>query len=470
MKFFIAPERSLGNLSAEVAAKLIATAADVVLIVDSDGVVRDGAFGDPNLDSEVGAPWLGRPWRDTVTSESVGKVDDLLREASSSAGVKWRQINQLTDRAQELPVLFTVMPVNADGRVVALGRDLRQISNMQQRLLDVQQSMERDYARLRHMETRYRLLFERTSDAVVVVDAMTYRMLEVNPAAASMLVNGTTELLGRSFVDVIDTDDQAAVAALLAGVNATGRESECEAHLHRPDSAFTLAASLFRQENVSLLLLRLRPHGAEMSPAAVSFGADTLGALVDRMPDGFVVTDTHGVILSANSAFLDLVQLASQEQARGESLDNWLGRPGVDLNVLLANLRQHGAVRLFQTTLRVEYGGNLDIEVSAADDESGARFAFAIRNVGRRMSGEARPGKTLPRSVDQLTELVGRVPLKDLVRETTDVIERLCIEAALELTKGNRASAAEILGLSRQSLYVKLRRYGLSDPDADDET
>ena len=55
----------------------------------------------------------------------------------------------------------------------------------------------------------------------------------------------------------------------------------------------------------------------------------------------------------------------------------------------------------------------------------------------------------------------------ELVRETTDVIERLCIEAALELTGDNRASAAEMLGLSRQSLYSKLRRFGLGQRDAD---
>ena len=47
------------------------------------------------------------------------------------------------------------------------------------------------------------------------------------------------------------------------------------------------------------------------------------------------------------------------------------------------------------------------------------------------------------------------------MRESTDVIEALCIEAALELTHDNRASAAELLGLSRQSLYAKLRRYGI---------
>jgi DNA-binding NtrC family response regulator len=86
-----------------------------------------------------------------------------------------------------------------------------------------------------------------------------------------------------------------------------------------------------------------------------------------------------------------------------------------------------------------------------------------VRDVGSRLGVAQRTAPPLSRSVEQLTELVGRVPLKGIVRETSDIIERLCIEAALELTQDNRASAAEMLGLSRQSLYVKLRRYGLGD-------
>jgi DNA-binding NtrC family response regulator len=86
-----------------------------------------------------------------------------------------------------------------------------------------------------------------------------------------------------------------------------------------------------------------------------------------------------------------------------------------------------------------------------------------VRDVTRRLAVEPRPRRELPRSVEQFTEIIGRVPLKEVVREATDVIERLCIEAALEMTGDNRASAAEMLGLSRQSLYVKLRRYGLGD-------
>ena len=64
-------------------------------------------------------------------------------------------------------------------------------------------------------------------------------------------------------------------------------------------------------------------------------------------------------------------------------------------------------------------------------------------------------------------ELVGSSTLKDIVAETTDVIEKMCIETALELTRNNRVAAAEMLGLSRQSLYVKLRKFGLLNKDGE---
>ncbi len=167
----------------------------------------------------------------------------------------------------------------------------------------------------------------------------------------------------------------------------------------------------------------------------------------------------------ANAAFVELTQLAGEDAVRGQSLERWLGRPGVDLSVMLATLRQQGAVRLFATSLRGEHGVPAEVEISGVSVPDGDPpcLGFTVRHIGRRLGGELQAGKTTPRSVEQLTQLVGRMPLKDLVRESTDLIEQLCIEAALELTQDNRASAAEMLGLSRQSLYVKLRRYGLGD-------
>jgi DNA-binding protein Fis len=43
----------------------------------------------------------------------------------------------------------------------------------------------------------------------------------------------------------------------------------------------------------------------------------------------------------------------------------------------------------------------------------------------------------------------------------------MCIETAVQMTGNNRVAAAEMLGLSRQSLYVKLRKFGLLNRDFD---
>ena len=69
--------------------------------------------------------------------------------------------------------------------------------------------------------------------------------------------------------------------------------------------------------------------------------------------------------------------------------------------------------------------------------------------------------------VRSVMELVGSASLKEIVSETNDVVEKMCIETAVTLTRNNRVAAAEMLGLSRQSLYVKLRKYGLLHKDKD---
>jgi transcriptional regulator PpsR len=164
-----------------------------------------------------------------------------------------------------------------------------------------------------------------------------------------------------------------------------------------------------------------------------------------------------------------LAQRATEEQVRDEPIDRWLGRSSVEIETFLGNTAQHGAARQFATIVRGEFGSIEEVEASAvfvADPEHPC-FGLTIRANGRKAAAKVLGEHELPRSVQQMTGLVGQVPLKNLVRETTDLIERLCIEAALELVGDNRASAAEMLGLSRQSLYVKLRRYGLGDLGGD---
>ncbi len=400
-----------------------------------------------------------------MTVESRPKVEALLRDAAAQAPSRWRHVNHPSPAGADIPVLYSAVQVGPHGRIIAVGRDLRTVATLQQRLIDAQQSMERDYARLRSAEARYRLLFQSSSEAMLIVDAATRRVVEANPAADRLLARSGRPLVGQTFPVGLGGDRAAPVLAMLAGVRASGRAGEVRARGAGGEQEMAVAASLFRQDDTSLFLVRLVTGARAADDAGDRKIEAGLLEAVASGPDGFVLTGPDGRILSANGAFLDLAELTSEAQARGESLERWLARSNVDLNVLLTNLRQHGSVRLFATTLRGEHGATAEVEISAVAVPSDHRpcFGFVIRDVGRRLPAEPRAVRELPRSVQQLTELVGRVPLKELVRETTDVIERLCIEAALELSGDKRASAADMLGLSRQSLYVKLRRYGLGD-------
>ncbi len=470
MKAFDAPQAALGKVDTERVATLIAAVSDIALILDQKGMIRDVALGNDELSAQISDDWVGRSWSDTVTAESRGKVKTLIADALSDSGAPiWQQLAHISPSGGEVPVRYCATRLGSRDHLIAVGRDLQGFAALQQRLVDAQQSLERDYWRLRQLETRYRLLFRSSSDAVLVMDPATGKVVEANPAASQLLAADPRRLVGRHFPEGFDETGTRAVESLIAGVRAAGKANDVHARL-RNGTELNISATLIRQENTSMLLLRLvqisrSPQGSVESAEPRS----RLAKIMDRAPDGIVVTSPDGRILNANAAFLDLTQVSNEEQVRGESLDHWLGRPGVDLNVLLANLRQHGAVRLFATTVRSDYGASSEVEISAVaiQNDEQPSFGFIIRNVDRRVSADSSSEQALPRSVEHLTELVGRVPLKEVVRESSDMIERLCIEAALELTGDNRASAAELLGLSRQSLYVKLRRYGLSDPAAE---
>jgi transcriptional regulator PpsR len=471
VQMFKSPKDSLGDLGALPIASLIAAATDLAVVVDGQGVIRDIAFNTEELSLELDAQgrWMGAKLSETVTSETRPKINELLLDATVRKSPKWRQINYPSVGGEDIPILYSAINIGRADRFVVVGRDLRPLAAMQQRLINAQQSMERDYVRLRHAETRYRLLFQVASEAVMIVDAGSNVVVDANPAALALFDQSAPLLLKSNFLSHFESAGVPSVQTLLADVRATGRDSTIRAVLANGRPECSIAASLFRQEHASLFLVRLSSHVAMFESDALQATSSLLRYFA-AAPDGLVITQYDARVVRANPAFLEMAQLNSIEQVRGELLDRWLGRAGIDFSVALANLRQNGSIKLFATAVRGEYGASADVEVSAVaipDGDDKPSFGFAIRNVDKRLSATPSSARELPRSMTQLIEMIGRVPLRDLVRETTDVIEKLSIEAALELTGDNKASAAEMLGLSRQSLYVKLRRFGLDDHATD---
>jgi transcriptional regulator PpsR len=455
---------ALDTLDPGAAAALLTLASDVVLVLHRRGTIESVAFGTPESAIDGHEEWVGRHFADVVSADTRTKAESLLTEVGTKGVSRRRQLNHPTEGGVDVPVQYVLARLGRTERFVAVGRDLRTVSQLQQRLVEAQQSMERDYWKLRHVETRYRLLFQFAGEAILVLDSATLTVTDANSAAAAMLGEPADRMVGRPFPFGVAPDDERTARDAIAAARASGRVSGIRVRM-ATGQPVAIAASTFRQDAQTLMLVRLSPIPTMGSGEAVAPSSPMLD-LLRQAPDAFVVTDLEGRIVLCNPSFLDLAQLATEEQAVGEYVSTWIGRPGADLPVFLAMLRKHGAVRLMSTAARGAHGAISEVEVSAAwvPDAEPPCVGFIIRDVGRRLAAGPQGARDLTRAVEQLTGLVGRVGLRELVRDTVDLVERHFIEAALEMTQDNRTSAAEVLGLSRQSLYVKLRRHRLLGP------
>lgn len=449
-------ESWLGSFDRVQLGTLLSSVGDVVLLVDQAGKIRDVGGAPSSLRGLQNQ--IGRAWADTVTLDSRHKVDEMI---ANRAPGRWRQVTHSTEGG-DFPVRYLAFPAGKKGDLVAIGRDERASAVLQQRLLQVQQSLERDYLSLRQAEARYRLLFEMTAEPMVIVEADTRRVREINPAAIELFgLDGG--IAGQSLIGQFAEADRERVVAYL-GAAAAGAEIAPVDVTVAAGPRTTLAARAFRQNGSGYLLLRMGAHTAPSRDRA------DLADIIERMPDAFVLADRKLNICAANGALVELVQAASADQLKGRPLGEFLGRPGIDLDLIVAQIAENDVARNVSTILRGLDGAREEVEVSAVRaGTEGEHFGFSLRVVARRMRDLPPADRDLPRSVEQLTELIGRMPLKDIVRESTDLIERQCIEAALAYTSNNRASAAEILGLSRQSLYSKLHRHGLVSSDTPEE-
>lgn len=462
----------LADLAPELATTFVSVASDIALVIGPDGVIRNVAQGDEPLVRQADQ-WVGQPFVDAVTVDTRGKIQQLLQDVDTRGVSRRREVALPGAQGGEIPVAFAAIRLGHNGPVLAVGRDLRAIAAIQQRFVEAQQEMERDYWRQRQTETRYRQLFQVATDAVLVVDAATLAIVEANGAAATLFGLPPERLVGQAAVGGFGMASRPAIQALLVTARTTGKPSEIRARLSMvaPDGEaplVDLSATPFRAagEAGAQLLLLVR---ARRVLAGVSADRQRLVDYVENTPDAVVITDSSGRVLSANMALLRLcVPGTDALRLRGRALAQLLGDPARQLEALLLQARHHGIVPQAQ----FQIGGQgsqplLQVEASATFLDEGDQecIGFTLRRLAQLPATLLAPVNGLAEAIEGLVGQLGRVSLPELMQEATHLAERHLIRQALARAQGDNTMAADWLGITTDSLALRMHRHGLVTED-----
>lgn len=456
-------------IAPEILGDIIAEVADVGVVISETGTILS-IIVNPNNDAFRRLEhWEKKDLRTTLTIESVSKFENRLAEfLGENPLVRPVELNH-TDGSDrwEAPVRYSFHRIGPDGAILLLGRDLRPIAEMQQQLVEAQLALERDYETQREYDTRFRVLMESSSEAMLFVSVATGEITEANSAAVALIDRPIENLINNQLSGCFEGRKRGDMVDVLASQAISDINKKMTVELRGNGQTVEVFPTVFRAAGERILLCRLVPeNGKGMRPDDIN---QNLQSLYADGPEAIVFTSDDGDVLSANDAFLDLIDVAHDINVRGRSFADYLQRGSVDFKVLTENASRAGRMRNYATKLAGEYGSPRAVEVSVTKVMAGQRtvFAFVLRDTNRAEMAQARPHPSSDENMRSVAELVGSATLKDIVAETTNVVEKMCIETAVELTMNNRVAAAEMLGLSRQSLYVKLRKFDLLSRDGE---
>lgn len=461
-------------IAPEILGDIIAKVADVGVVISDVGTVLSVLANPENDGTSRLESWENADLRAVLTTESIPKFESRLAEFLDGAkDVRPVELNHTDGTGRwELPVRYSFHRIGPDGAILLLGRDLRPIAEMQQQLVQAQLALERDYEHQREFDTKFRVLMNNTVEPVLFINLQNGQISQANRAAANLLGCGIEVLLRSTLETHMTSTRRGDIADMLASHALSGDHGSVSFALCDNRGEVAIHPTVFRAAGERVMLCRLSTEEAAL-PGSDELSQNVL-SLYREGPEAMVFVSEAGGILSANEAFLDLVDVAHDINVRGRAIADYLQRGTVDFKVMSENASRAGKMRNYATKIAGAYSRPRAVDVSITAISAGAAtvFAMVMRDASRAEATQTASPSGAANAEDYMrsvVELVGSATLKDIVAETTNVVEKMCIETAVELTMNNRVAAAEMLGLSRQSLYVKLRKFDLFSRDSDDD-
>ena len=438
----------LSPWAVQLAQTFVALAGDIALLVDARGVITQVALGASVLLTPTAGAWVGRPWVDTVSTETRPKIERLLADVAQDGRARSRQVNHPSAGAPDIPVAYSAVRLGEGGPVLVLGREMGEATQLQRRVTEIQQEMERGYWRSRESGTQQaRLIYAATDCVLRIDDAGTVR--DANAPAGVLFGRPAAALAGVALRSLFDVSSHAALDTVLASTP----PQAVEMHARPLGSKVLARASLVSWPGAVDRLLRVRVLDSD---PALRHRAYT--ELVDRSAEAVFIADGEGRVLAANPAMLQLSGAAVEAELLGREAAQWLRCE--DLGALLPHLMRCGVVSRVHASLLAFDGRAIDVVLSAAliGDGDKTVAGVTLHRLGPACAADRLALPEWHAARARPAHGLGPRRLPELINEARSLAEQHLIRAALERSGGNLELAAELLGIRQSDLTRRSRR------------
>lgn len=441
---------NLSPAAMQMSVQAILASADLVLLLWPDGEIAEASFGpSARLGADAGS-LRGNAVSDIAVARdraALSRIVDDARHRGVSDPVSIRHTEIIGARTS---ASYTAHLAGDGKNVILIGTLTEGGAQLAEKLVEAEIARSRTQNNSAS-ESRYQTLFEASMEGVIVVDVETGRIEEANGKASAILECAVNALIGSSldshFTSEAPVEAPDALEAEYELTTLKGKECRLESRVVR-----------LLDRTVRMVRLKALPNvngGQEQTSESQPV------QLVRKTSVPIIIANKDGMAVWANAAFGALVPGVPIE-SRGVS--DLLGLTPNALEIALVETDRHGRLLTSFSALESRHEALTDAQVAIVSISAGEPegYGFVIHETPFDEIQE--PAADRPISgveASTLADMVGQFPMKDLVRRSTDEIERYCIDAALKLTGSNRTEAANVLGLSRQSFYLKLHQHRL---------
>ena len=292
-------------------AAIVESSEDAIIGKTLEGIITSWNAAAERIYGYTAEEMIGQPITTLLPPTRSGESAELLLRLRQGEPIRHFETTRLTKLGREIDVSLTLSPIpDSAGRVIGASTIARDITTQKQ----AEES-------LRESEERFRTTIENNLNAIYILQSerdkegqiVEFRFVEVNPKAESEMSMSRAELIGQGICELFSINEAGGFFAQYVQVVETGQPLEQDYYIPPgyPGTGWYHHQVVLLGDGVMIHNLNITKR--KQAELALRQSEEHFRAVWDISADALALSDTEGIVLAVNPAYLKLYGFTAAE-------------------------------------------------------------------------------------------------------------------------------------------------------------